>query len=65
MTLGDLQVLSLQQPVALPGSPQSGHRSQHEPGHHHDQTDYDGDGDDNDAFIHQGHAHSINLVANI
>ena len=40
MTLGGLQVLSLQQPVALPGSPQSGPRSQHEPG--------DGDGDHHD-----------------
>ena len=37
LTLGDLQVLSLQQPEALPGSPQSDHRSQHEPGHHHDE----------------------------
>ena len=46
--MGGLQVLSLQQPAALLGSPQSGPRSQHEPGDHHDDTDDDGDGDDND-----------------
>ena len=47
MTLGGLQVLSLQQPAALLGSPQSGPRSQHEPGDHHDDTDDDGDDNEN------------------